>query len=301
MATVQSVVLALSGMAVGLAMDWDPWSFHILFPALAIIGIVGNQIYRKVRLRGARRLARAELAGRSGPGFTLHPLGLTVAFGKAKRGVWTTLAEDRLYRRFMWWMFIFGFGNLMYQAPLAITLTEEFHVNYLEGILINAIIPLAVMPFAIPLWAKLLDRTHIILFRAIHGWSFVLATVGLWLATVTHAFWLFYAAALFLGVGFGGGVLAWNLGHQHFAPAHRDGEYMSVHVTLNGIRGVLAPLAAFWLIDAFKLLELSTSWVFLICVAVNTIGALGFVVMARDMRRRTGGNGPTFGADAPGR
>ncbi len=301
MATVQSVVLAISGMAVGMAMDWDPWSFHILFPALAIIGIVGNQIYRKVRLRGARRLARAELAGRSGPGFTLQPVALTVAFGKAMRGVWTTLAEDRLYRRFMWWMFIFGFGNLMYQAPLAIILTEEFHVNYLEGILINAIIPLAVMPFAIPLWARLLDRTHIILFRAIHGWSFVLATIGLWLATVTHAFWIFYAASVFLGIGFGGGVLAWNLGHQHFAPAHRDGEYMSVHVTLNGIRGVLAPMVAFWLIDLFKLLELATSWVFLICVAVNMVGAMGFVVMARDLRRRTGGNAPTFSADSPGR
>ncbi len=286
MATVQSIVLAIAGMAVGLAMDWNPWSFHIVFPALAVVGIVGNQIYRKVRLRGQRRLARAELDGRAGPGFTLHPVALGMALARAMRDVWVTLAEDRLYRTFMWWMFIFGFGNLMYQAPLAIILSEEFHVSYLEGILINSIIPLAMMPFAIPLWAKLLDRTHVITFRAIHGWSFVLATLGLWLATVTHIFPIFYVASFFLGIGFGGGVLAWNLGHQHFAPAHRDGQYMSVHVTLNGIRGVLAPMFAWWLVGVLKDFSVSTSWVFAVCVAVNAIGAIGFVGMARSLRQR---------------
>ncbi len=286
MATVQSIVLAIAGMAVGAAMDWNPASFHIVFPGLAIIGIVGNQIYRKVRLRGQRRLARAELAGRAGPSFTLSPVSLGFALVRALRGIWTTLEEDRLYRTFMWWMFIFGFGNLLYQAPLTIILSEEFDVSYTEGILINAIIPLAVMPFAIPLWAKLLDRTHVITFRAIHGWSFVTATAGLWLATLTHFFPLFYIASVFLGIGFGGGVLAWNLGHQHFAPAHRDGEYMSVHVTLNGIRGVMAPICAWWLIGVFKDFEMSSSWVFAVCVAVNVIGALGFVAMARDLHRR---------------
>jgi Major Facilitator Superfamily len=286
MATVQSIVLAAAGAAVGAAMDWNPASFHYVFPGLAILGIVGNQIYRKVRLRGQRRLARAELAGRAGPAaFTLRPVALSLAFVRSLRGMWTTLEEDRLYRSFMWWMFIFGFGNLMYQAPLAIILSEEFHVSYTEGILINSIIPLAVMPFAIPMWAKLLDRTHIITFRAIHGWSFVLATAGLWVATLTHQVVLFYVAAFVLGIGFAGGILAWNLGHQHFAPAHKDGEYMAVHVTLNGIRGVLAPVCSWWLLGVFKDFGLGSSWVFAICVAVNVIGAMGFVAMARELRR----------------
>jgi len=88
-----------------------------------------------------------------------------------------------------------------------------------------------------------------------------------------------------LKFGFGGGVLAWNLGHQHFAPAHRDGEYMSVHVTLNGIRGLLAPVCAWWLVSLFKGFGYGTSWVFAVCFAVNMIGALGFVRMARNLRR----------------
>jgi len=185
----------------------------------------------------------------------------------------------------MWWMFVFGFGNLMYMAPLAIVLSDQFHVSYGEGIMITTTIPLVVMPIAIPLWAKLLDRTHIIHFRAIHGWTFVAGTLAMWLAVYLPAFWLFYLSSFLIGIGFAGGILAWNLGHQHFAPAHKDGQYMAVHVTLNGLRGVIAPIVALWIFEWTRRRELDTSIVFAICVAVNSIGVLGFMSMSRSLRR----------------
>lgn len=284
MAIVQSLMLAISGFVIGVAMDFDPNSFHVLFPCLAAVGIVGNSIYRKVRLRGQRRLARAELAGRAGPSFTLAPLSLLRGFLRSMREVWTTLADDRLYRAFMWWMFIFGFGNLMYAAPLALILNDEFGVSYHEGILINSVIPLVVMPMAIPLWARLLARTHIIEFRAMHGWTFVAATTAMWLASALHLFWLFHVSAVLLGIGFGGGILAWNLGHHDFAPAHRDGQYMAVHVTLNGIRGLLAPIASYALYEWFLAID-RVALVFLACVVVNMAGVLGFMAMRRRLLR----------------
>ncbi len=284
MATMQSLTLAIAGWIIGEAMDWNANSFHVLFPALACVGLIGNQIYRKVRLRGQQRLARAELAGRTGP-----------AFSRSTREMWTTLKDDPLYRRFMFWMFIFGFGNLMYSAPLAIILTEEFKVSYHTGIMVNAIIPLIVMPLAIPLWAKLLDRTHIIEFRALHGWVFVAATSAMWLASWLHIFWLFPVSSVLLGVGFAGGMLAWNLGHQHFAPAHKDGQYMSVHVTLNGIRGVLAPIVALWIFEWLKTHGFDTSIVFAVCVAINTIGVLGFMAMRRSLKTLPPSDGPSSG------
>ncbi len=285
MATMQSLMLAVAGWIVGEAMDWDSNSFHVVFPLLAFVGITGNQIYRKVRLRGQRRLARAELAGRAGPSFSLMPTSMLAAFIRSMREVATTLQDDKLYRGFMGWMFVFGFGNLMYIAPLTIVLSDQFHVSYAEGIMITTTIPLIVMPIAIPLWAKLLDRTHIIHFRAIHGWTFVAGTLAMWLATYLPAFWLFYVSSVLLGVGFAGGILAWNLGHQHFAPAHKDGQYMAVHVTLNGLRGVIAPIVALWIFEWTRRKELDTSIVFAICVAVNSIGVLGFMAMGRSLRR----------------
>ena len=195
-------------------------------------------------------------------------------------GMVTLLREDRLYARFMWWMSVFGFGNLMLMAPMTYVVTDEFKLDYTQGILVNAIIPLLVMPFAIPLWARFMDATHIIHFRSFHGWSFVLASVAVTLASYLHSIELLYAGAFLLGIGYAGGTLAWNLGHQDFASAERDADYMAVHVTLNGIRGILAPITA-WALHQWLAPRGHAPLVLVICTVVNAIGVLGFMSMRK--------------------
>lgn len=285
MATMQSLMLALSGWVVGASMDISAVSFHCVFPVLAVVGLYGNSIFRKVRLRGGRGLARAERSQGGGRAkLTANPVDGAQMAGEAFRTNWRVLVEDREYRRFMVWMFVFGLGNLMVLAPQALVLEDELGATYLQAILATTVIPLAIMPLAIPVWAKLLDRVHIVRFRSIHAWSFVLAALMLWIAAVGHQLWLFYVASVFLGVGFAGGSLAWNLGHHDFAPPQHDALYMSVHVTLNGIRGVIAPFVA---VGLYKWLggHGMASWTFFICFLVNTLGAMGFVWHWRDMRR----------------
>jgi hypothetical protein len=268
LATVQSLFLAAAGVIIGRAMDWNPDNYHYLFPLLAVFGLVGNQIYRTVRLRRARALQRAELDGRKkDSGF--NPMSMVAL-----------LREDRLYARFMWWMSVFGFGNLMLMAPMTYVVTDEFKLDYTQGILINSIVPLIIMPFAIPLWARLMDASHIIRFRSIHGWSFALASLAVTLASYLHSLPLLYAGAFLLGIGYAGGTLAWNLGHQDFASAERDAEYMAVHVTLNGIRGILAPVAA-WALHQWLAPLGHAPLVLVICTAINAVGVLGFMSMRR--------------------
>jgi hypothetical protein len=270
LATVQSVFLAAAGLAVGKAMDWDPDNYHYLFPALALFGLIGNQIYRKVRLRRARQLQRAELDGRKASD-GVNPMAMV-----------GLLREDRLYARFMWWMSVFGFGNLMLGAPMTFVVTDELKVGYTEGILINTIIPLAIMPFAIPMWARFMDRTHIIRFRSVHGWSFVTASAAITLASYLHSVELVYLGSALLGIGYAGGTLAWNLGHQDFAPAERDAEYMAVQVTLNGIRGILAPVAA-WGLHQWLAPKGHAPLVLVLCTVVNAVGVIGFMSMRKDI------------------
>ena len=64
-----------------------------------------------------------------------------------------------------------------------------------------------------------------------------------------------------------------------------DAEYMGVHVTLNGLRGLLAPFLAVGLYQWLQSLG-HAPWIFLVCTVVNVIGALGFVLLRRDRRRR---------------
>ena len=279
MATVQSLALAAVGFVIGVAMDWSEVAFHWLFPLMAVGGLIGNSIYRKVRLRGQRRLARAEMEGRAASRPSLNPVVIV-----------RVLRDDAMYRRFMSCMFVFGLGNLMLAAPLAIVLNDGFHVTYRDGILISSAIPLALMPLSIPLWSRLLDRRHVVEFRAVHAWSFVLASVlqflGAWFTEITF-FWL---AAVANGVAYGGGVLAWNLGHHDFAPAHRDSEYMGVHVTLTGLRGLLAPFLAVGIYRWFDQHADGSAgggfWVFGVCLVLNFAGAMGFVRMRSMLRRQ---------------
>ncbi len=269
MAMIQSVILAIAGVVLGEAMDLAPSSMRYCFPLLAIAGYAGNSIYRKVRLRGQRRLQRAELEGRDTIGSRLDP-----------RGLLALLKEDPLYARFMWWMSVFGFGNLMLGPAQILVLNDQFETSYLEGILVTTVIPIAVMPLAIPAWSRLLTRTHVIAFRSIHGWTFVAAALLLFIAVLLNSMPLMYTASVALGLGFAGGSLAWNLGHHDFAPPHRDSEYMALHVTLNGIRGAIAPFVAIALYAPLAAAGLA-AWFFLLCFLVNLVGLAGFISMKK--------------------
>ena len=83
-------------------------------------------------------------------------------------------------------------------------------------------------------------------------------------------------------IGFGGGVLAWNLGHHDFAPPETSSQYMGVHVTLTGIRGLLAPLLG---VAAYEFLMKNGyetgAGVFLLAVALGILGATGFLLLGR--------------------
>jgi hypothetical protein len=271
MATVQSLVLALSGWILGVGMDLSPRSFHLLFPALALLGIVGNVLWRRVPMRGEARSLRAE---------TEDAGTRRIDAGSIVR----TLREDRPYAHFMLWMWIFGLGNLMIGAPQAIVLEDEMHATYTQGILATTVIPLLVMPLAIPFWARRLGRSHVVDFRAVHAWTFVAATAVLFLASWWRSMPLFYLSGALLGVGFAGGSLAWNIGHQDFAPPERDAEYMAVHVTLNGMRGLIAPFLAVGLYEGLKAWGLAP-WTFFVCTLVNVVGAWGFVMLRKARRR----------------
>ncbi|CAN0575357.1 unnamed protein product [Laminaria digitata] len=177
-------------------------------------------------------------------------------------------------------------GNMMSWTPFVIIAKQQFNLDYLPGILLTQVIPLLMMPFTIPLWAKLLDSVHIIQFRAIHSWIFVV-TMGLALiAGQTHTLWLLYAASVLRGIAFGGGALAWNLGHLSFVKPEKSQDYMAVHVTLTGLRGLTAPFLGVAVYNAIETRHPGEgSWSFALALLITTAGALGFYHLYRKLVR----------------
>lgn len=289
LATIQALVIAGIGWGLAEAMTYDERAFRLVYPVAAVCGLVGALIYRTLRMRGHRAMVIAERASDSGNNGRL-------LFSPVQ--IWKVLREDRNFRHYMMCMFIFGTGNMMIAAPLVIMLREVFHMGYRGGMLISGVVPIVLMPLSIPIWSRLLDNVHVIRFRAIHSWVFVAAAAAMLFATVTHQPQYLWFSAILQGIAFGGGMLAWNLGHHDFAPAHKASEYMGVHVTLTGIRGFLAPVLA---VGLYQMLnewhDGAGAWVFAFCLALNLTGAIGFGLMHKRMAGP--GGKADFGDDSP--
>jgi MFS family permease len=289
LATVQALMIAGVGWMLAEAMTYDERAFRLVYPVAALFGLTGAWIYRSLRVRGHRAMMNAERIER-GPN--------TARLLISPMGIWRVLRDDRNYRQFMICMFIFGTGNMMITAPLVIMLREVFNMGYRGGMLISGVVPIVIMPLSIPIWSRLLDNVHVIRFRAIHSWVFVAAAAAMLFATVTHQPHYLWFSAVLQGIAFGGGMLAWNLGHHDFAPAHKASQYMGVHVTLTGIRGFLAPVLAVGLYQALnEWQDGAGAWVFAFCLALNFTGAVGFGLMHKRMTGRGGGS--DFGESGP--
>lgn len=275
-ATVQVLALALLGLGLGAAMDADPASFRVLLPLGCVLSFVGIWSWSRVRLRGRASLLSQEAASKiDGDAPSFNPAGMLRLLG-----------ADHMFAGYMACMFLLGLGNLMQTPLLVVLLRDQFDMEYLGGIRITSSIPLAMMPLSIPLWARLLDRVHVIQFRRIHSWFFVVSCSVSTCAVYTHTSWLLIVAAVVQGLAFGGGALAWTLGHLDFAPAHRASAYMGVHVTLTGVRGLIAPFLS---VGAYELLRPhfthASVFAYVMCLALCLCGAVGFQLLARHKDR----------------
>ena len=274
-ATVQSLVLVGVAFGIGQVMDINDQSFRWVYPIAASFGLIGAWIYSRVRVKNHKSLLEQERN----------------ASNQVSILPWKTfslLKEDIPFAKYMSCQFVLGVGNLMLTAPLVVILADQFKLDYLGEILIMTIIPIMMIPLSTPLWAKLLNRTHILTFRSIHSWFFVVSSVCIGLSISANYVTGLWIGAAIRGIAFGGGVLAWNLGHQDYASVEQSGRYMGLHVTLTGIRRLLAPAACMGL---FTLLHSNGMpcgpIVFYVGAGLSALGGIGFIVLAKTQRNNS--------------
>ncbi len=158
------------------------------------------------------------------------------------RALLGVVRENREFRQYMIGMMLLGSGSMM-TIPMLVVLTKEhFDISRFGQVLITSSVVLLSLFLTIPAWAKFLDSRHIIDFRAVHSWNLVAASATFAAAAILGDPWMLYLGSALLGSTYAGGQLAWNLGHNDFTDDARSAQYMAVHVTLTGVRGLLAPI-----------------------------------------------------------
>jgi MFS family permease len=268
-----SIILASTGVLIGWLSETSLLRVKLLYIGLFCVGMFGAYLYSSLQLRGAHKLSQDENKIKQTEGQFNYRMLLRI------------LVKDKKYRHYMGIMFLFGAGNLMFMAPLILILNDQFQTVQWQQILITTSIPLAAMPLTINLWAKLLNKTHIIPYRAIHSWSFVIA-IGLFaLASVTEQSFLLWPASLVFGTAIAGAVLGWNLGHHDFTTPERASHYMAVHVTLTGIRGLIMPILGVNLYYFLAQLEPNlVRYTLIFPFLLSLMGAISFVIFARSQK-----------------
>jgi len=186
---------------------------------------------------------------------------------------------------------VFGGGNLMLIPMLVVMLSEQLALPQSQQVLVTSSIPLVVLCFCVPWWARLLDRRHIFGYRAIHSWFYVAANLFFTVALVSGSHAALWLAAVLLGCANAGGHLGWNLGHDDFSSDANAAQYMAVHVTLTGMRGLVMPLLGVGFYQWLAMLRPQwAGWALALPLALNLIGAIAFVVLSRKRNAKLAAN-----------
>lgn len=265
--------VVLMALAAGWVVDRQVHASRWLYATAAACGLLGAWLYRAVRVRREYQLLAAESDASAETGaLSLQTL----------RDI---LRRDAAFRGYMFWMSLYGAGNLMVNAQLVVLYTDRLQLSGFMQIMVLTVVPLALMPIFIPWWARLFDRGHVIEYRSRQCWALVaaivLVTTGVWTAQV----WLLWPGAVMAGAGYAGANLGWNLGHNDFAKLGQAQHYMGVHVTLTGVRGLIAPplgIACYQLLEHWR--HGAGMFALLLPLALVVTGGLGFVRMSRSGR-----------------
>ena len=264
MSIITALTLAMAGATSGMLLERDHQTFRIILLVGAIALWLGSILYRRIPAPAEPKLIEQERAEhRPKP--------------RPWRDAIAILQKDRGFSRYMAAMFVFGSGNLMAMPIIIQVIRERFEQGYFGGILLGSTLPMLVLPFAVPRWAKFFDRVHILRYRLVHGWFFVSANVFLLTASLTGTLWLLFLAISIRALAMAGGSIGWTLGHLDYAPPGQAGRYMGVHVTLTGLRGVVAPgIGAL----AYRTVEVAQpgqgGMAFILCVVLSFAGMLMF-------------------------
>lgn len=218
----RATVTAAAGVGVGAWLKLQGDQFHGLFwfySACCIAMALCVWMMARVRLRKSVRLQ------------------LFDAFGHVR--------EDRAFRKLLICWMLLGLGNLLGFALFVEYITNPaygFALDAAQAGMITSTIPMmAFILFVIP-WGIVFDRVPFYRVRIFVN--------GLFLAGILVYYLGGSYTALCIGIGLhgiarAGGNVIWSLWVTKFAPAEHVGEYMSVHASLTGVRGVLAPVIAF--------------------------------------------------------
>jgi len=219
--------------------------FHrwILF-ATGIAGFISCMFLSRVRIKEDRPCEDRE------------PLPWRQALTDPIRRSVKLLRENKPFASFERSFSIYGMGFIMMTPVIPIYLVDTLKLSYTANFLSKGILSQAGMLFLSPVLGKLHDRLHpfrfiSLSFGTLMFFPLLIIVSSLFTTSVTLSTIVVFIAYAVFGVAMAGINMAWNMSSIFFAGKDDAAMYQSVHVTMTGIRGLIAPVLGLGLMHFF--------------------------------------------------
>jgi len=237
----QLVLMALTALALSLVLDWADGEKRLVgilgpswlpkdvvvyaIPILSALGLAGSCLFfRRIRVR-EDRAADSDAA----------------TLGDTFRRFLRVWREDRDFRRYENFFFLFGFANIMSIPLVQIHAVDRLHADYFDLALINVILVQGIMAATMVFWGRKVDRYTPATLRGFLNMIFAVDFLVLSVAPTIE--WV-YLGRIFRGIALGGGSLVWMLGSLYYARSQKEAPiYLGIHTVLTGFRWLTAPYA----------------------------------------------------------
>ncbi len=269
------VVQCGGGLAVFVFTDaMDRWNlpFQAIFAISGIAGLIGAFFYSKIKIHREKTQLRNHAAN-------LQKIPLLAGL--------KVLRTDIRFRNYMSWQMLNGFATHVVEfGILSILVNDLFKCNWLLGGSILTSVPLIISSISGIFWAKLFDKHSIYTVRIIGSLGWALSRFILLLAIIYVNIPLLIVSRIVTGLAMGIGQLAWRLGHMEFSTPQNDSLYMGAHITLTGLRGVIAPAIGIMVYNHLKYGFWGQCFIGISAIAI-TVAALGFAIMRHSENKQS--------------
>ena len=219
-------------------MDWYNLPFQAIYVISAVFGLIAAWMFSRIRLRHEQSQIRS---------LVNNPDKLENKLLKPWAGL-AVLGQDHKFRKYMSWQMLNGFSTMLIDMGLlAVLLVDVFDSSWTEGGAVLTAVPLIATGISSPVWGRFFDRRNIYTIRFYAALAWTLSRLVLITGIFCHSIAIVLVSRAVSGIAMGGGKLAWRLGHMEFAPPEKDSLYMGAHVSLTGLRGLLAPFIGIFL------------------------------------------------------
>ncbi len=274
-----SIVMVATTLIAGPLLDANPLSFRWIYIVGIAIALVGVYSFSRIRVSGELRQRVYERQSQTAS-----------SAGRKSIGFFQILRQDHYFRRYEIHQFLSGLSNMILEAPIIYLVSRDLQSSYTVSIAVTMAIPFLMATISVPVWARYFDVVHVAKFRVGLSGVFVLGHVIRWFGAMFGSVLTLGVGQAVAGIARGGGTLAWQLGHNDFATREKLANYMSVHVTLTGIRGALSAFLGITLYVGWS----NISWlpdfpgirghVFLVAVLIGSWAWWGFILLYRDLK-----------------